>query len=62
MKKNLLLCGLVLAVMLAASVGLMVTGQKMMAQEKADAYTALLDDSPARPVIRKRPAPPRRRR
>lgn len=26
------------------------------------AYTALLDDSPARPVIRKRPAPPRRRR
>ena len=31
-----------IAVMLAASVGLMVTGQKMMAQEKADAYTALL--------------------
>ena len=26
------------------------------------AYTALLDDSPARPVIRKRPTPPRRRR
>ena len=34
-----------IAVMLAASVGLMVTGRNMMAREKADAYTALLEQA-----------------